>query len=280
MDLQYLLGFLYGSQSLKFTDPEKALFRVHKKSCKYIEKLLTQNKIQFTKKSNKFFKYISIETDIWKSFDLKLEDITIKGVFESRYRCTNSSGYLRSVNISLEQVIQYYQEPYDKIGLHFVKRTLNNKILKYKLNLEESVAPFKTRDSDSGYDLTLVKKIKVSEYGVEYYDTGVSFQCPNNHYLDLVPRSSILKSGYMLANSVGIIDHEYRGNVIVALVKLNPNVPDLVLPNRLVQVIPRQYSHMVTLSCQELQETERNDKGFGSSGNVKPNSETGDVVIV
>lgn len=127
--------------------------------------------------------------------------------------------------------------------------------------------PQKQRASDSGYDLTLIKKIKT--YGkVEFYDTCIKLQPAFGYYFDLVGRSSISKSGYMLANNVGIIDRTYRGTVIVPLIKIDDTQPDLELPSRLVQIIPRQIQHLepIEITEEELNQSERNTGGFGSSG--------------
>ena len=124
--------------------------------------------------------------------------------------------------------------------------------------------PSRAMNTDSGWDLHLLSKIK-EENGVEYYDTGIAVQCPQGYYLELVGRSSISKSGYMLANNVGIIDNGYRGNIIAALVKINPNMPDLKLPVRLVQIIPKKVVDSYFTECKELDETPRGAGGFGST---------------
>ena len=130
---------------------------------------------------------------------------------------------------------------------------------------EEAVPPTKNRFSDSGYDLTLIKKIK--EYnGVCYYDTGIAVEPPTGYYFEIVGRSSISKTGWMLANNVGIIDASYRGSIIVALVKVNNNVEEIQLPKRLVQLIPRRLHIFNALQVQKLTSTKRNEGGFGSSG--------------
>ena len=128
-------------------------------------------------------------------------------------------------------------------------------------------APHKQRASDSGYDLTLIKKIK-THGKVEFYDTCIKLQPEFGYYFDLVGRSSISKSGYMLANNVGIIDRTYRGTVIVPLIKIDDTQPDLELPSRLVQIIPRQIQHLepIEISEEELVSSERNIGGFGSTG--------------
>lgn len=138
---------------------------------------------------------------------------------------------------------------------------------KFSKTRKDAVIPFKERVSDSGYDLTLLEKI--NEVGViSFYDTGIKIEPPYGYYCDLVPRSSIVKSGYMMANGFGVIDRSYMGNIIIPLIKVDPNAPELLLPNRLVQIIPREIVHfeIIEVSLEELQKTHRNEGGFGTTG--------------
>jgi dUTP pyrophosphatase len=134
----------------------------------------------------------------------------------------------------------------------------------YVKTCDEAFAPSKSRTSDSGYDLHLIKKIKVVN-NVHYFDTGIKIRPELGYYFDLVGRSSISKTGWMLANNIGIIDNGYSNNIIVALVKINENSPELELPIKLVQLIPRPLIIMDAEEVDELDETERNDGGFGST---------------
>jgi len=125
--------------------------------------------------------------------------------------------------------------------------------------------PTKNKFTDSGYDLHLVSKIK-EEFGVHYFDTGITVEPSNGYYMEIVGRSSISKSGWMLANNVGIIDASYRGTIIVALIKVNPLAEDLKLPAKLVQMIPRQLLIQQPIEIEEINvDTSRGDGGFGSS---------------
>lgn len=136
----------------------------------------------------------------------------------------------------------------------------------FKKNLPEAVAPFKARTSDSGYDLTLVKKIKTVN-NLSYYDTGISVRPPMGFYFELVPRSSIVKSGYILANSVGIIDASYTGNIIVCLLKVDTLLPDIELPTRAVQLIPRKLHVLDFVESSTEFNTDRGDSGGLGSKN-------------
>ena len=138
-------------------------------------------------------------------------------------------------------------------------------MIHFKKTRCDAVAPFKKIKSDSGYDLTVLQRIKTIG-NVELYDTGIAVKPPSGYYFDLVPRSSIIKSGYILANSVGIIDADYRGSIKVPLIKIDDTKPNLETPIRLVQLIPRKIEHFEVLEVQELDDTVRGSNGFGSSG--------------
>lgn len=134
----------------------------------------------------------------------------------------------------------------------------------YELCDERATAPKKAYASDSGYDLSLIdvhKKIN----DITFYKTGVKVSPPNGYYFDLVARSSITKTGYILVNSVGIIDQSYRGEILVALKKIDNSFPDITLPCKLVQLIPRQWIHFEPIQCDNIDSTERGEGGFGST---------------
>lgn len=129
---------------------------------------------------------------------------------------------------------------------------------------KDAPIPFKERVSDSGYDLTLLSlEKKIGE--VELYDTGIKVTPQFGYYFDLVPRSSIIKSGYILANSIGIIDRTYLGAIKVPLIKVDKNAPDIELPNRLVQIVPRKINHFEFVEVENLEDTSRMSGGFGST---------------
>lgn len=136
---------------------------------------------------------------------------------------------------------------------------------KFKKTYENAVTPTKNLPTDSGYDLTLIKKVK--QVGkLEYYSTGICVEPSNGYYFELFPRSSIGKSGYILANSVGVIDYEYRGEIMACLIKFDETVEDLQLPIRLLQLIPKKIIDIEMKEVNELTDTSRGNSGFGSSG--------------
>ncbi len=127
--------------------------------------------------------------------------------------------------------------------------------------------PSKAKESDAGYDLTIIKVAKKFSNMTTLYDTGIQINVSHGFYAEVVPRSSLSKSGYMLANSIGIIDNSYRNNIFIALTKIDPDAPDLELPFRCCQLIFRKQINMIIQEVVEpFDKTTRNTGGFGSSG--------------
>jgi len=132
--------------------------------------------------------------------------------------------------------------------------------------LPNTVVPTKAHPSDVGYDLTIVAEHKKVNSVTTMYDTGLKVRVENGWYIEVVPRSSIIKSGYMLTNGQGIIDPSYQGNILVALTKVDPDAVPIELPYRGFQVILRRHHHAIWMEGTEI-ETTRKEGGFGSSGN-------------
>lgn len=151
-------------------------------------------------------------------------------------------------------------------GLSGGGSSLKNTHFKCVKTRKDAILPSKSRASDSGYDLTLLECIK-KVGDVEYYDTGIKIQPMYGWWLLLAPRSSFSKSGYMVANHIGILDRTYTGNIIVCLRKVDKTSPDLELPKRLMQIIPMPAVHVEFIEVEDLDETVRGSGSFGSSGN-------------
>lgn len=130
-----------------------------------------------------------------------------------------------------------------------------------------AIVPSKAKESDAGYDLTIISKAKQLTKTTALYDTGIKIKIDHGYYAEVVPRSSISKSGYMLANSIGIIDNSYNGNIYIALAKIDESMPDIEFPFRCAQLIFRKQVNVCMHETSEMfEETARGEGGFGSSG--------------
>jgi deoxyuridine 5'-triphosphate nucleotidohydrolase len=86
------------------------------------------------------------------------------------------------------------------------------------------------------------------------------------HYT-LEPRSSIFKTGFIMANTRGIIDKSYRGELKAPLITVGKNVAKLEAGTRLFQILAPNLGHIETVVyVDSLDSTLRGEGGFGSTG--------------
>jgi dUTP pyrophosphatase len=166
--------------------------------------------------------------------------------------------------------------------------------LKTKVTLlsEKAVVPTRSHEKDTGYDITFTGVHKTVD-DVIFFSTGLSLEPPSGYYFEVVPRSSISKLPLSMANGIGVIDENYRGELLIP-VRIHHNmedfsgfgiryaqgivsifgsrpqtmsaVADQIMMNkpRLFQAILRKRNNC-DFVVEEISETERGDGGFGST---------------
>lgn len=127
--------------------------------------------------------------------------------------------------------------------------------------------PTQAYEGDAGWDLYAVDKRVVDEgdFGYIEYGTGWAFEIPEGHVGLLYPRSSISKTGMILANSVGVCDSLFRGEVTFRF-KPIPNTKHYDIGDKIGQMIVMPYPKVTFQEVDELSQSERNENGYGSSG--------------
>lgn len=138
--------------------------------------------------------------------------------------------------------------------------------IKFVRRHNEAVIPSRANPTDIGLDLVAIKEHKVLPSGVVLFDTGIAVTPPEGYYIEILPRSSMSKSGWILANCVGTIDPLYTGNLFIALARVNHEAPAPELPFCLCQMVLRKAEYADMEEVKELDDTERGDGGFGSTG--------------
>ena len=137
-----------------------------------------------------------------------------------------------------------------------------------KLNDKARIPTYGTEFS-AGADLyaLLDAPITIKPNEVAMIKTGLSMEIPENYAGFIYPRSGMsVKRGLAPANKVGVIDSDYRGEIMVALLN-HSNVPQTVEDGeRTAQIIIAPYIHADFVIADELQETVRGEGGFGSTG--------------
>lgn len=121
----------------------------------------------------------------------------------------------------------------------------------------------------AGYDLYVdTDREVVVEPGetVPFY-TGLAVEIPDGYCGKIYSRSGLsTRYGLRLANGVGVVDSDYRGNVGVPLHN-DGDKPVTVVPHeRVAQLVIERCPDVVFYETEELTKTERGDGGFGSSG--------------
>lgn len=129
--------------------------------------------------------------------------------------------------------------------------------------------PHHAHTGDAGLDLTSREGILIPPHSIKTVKTGVHVEIPNGCVGLLFPRSSCAKRGVTLANSVGVIDSGYRGEIHLQLYNLNPDDDIRIMRGeRLCQLVIVPFMPCECVGVRELGETERGDDGLGSTGSM------------
>ena len=97
--------------------------------------------------------------------------------------------------------------------------------------------------------------------------TGIAMQIPDGLAGMIFARSGIaLKRGFAPAIKVGVIDSDYRGEIMVALHNHSDIVQEIAAGERIAQLVIMPYLKADFIECESLDETERAAGGFGSTG--------------
>jgi dUTP pyrophosphatase len=160
------------------------------------------------------------------------------------------------------------------VGKWFPNYKLNYKkdldlTVKFRKLVSEAVTPEYAQNGDAGLDLTATS-FRFSDTFMEY-GTGIAVEIPSGHVGLLFPRSSITKapSGVSLKNSVGVIDSNYRGEILVRFEKpthetyVENYIP--VVGEKVAQLLIVPYPTIQFEEVIELSDTNRGDGGFGST---------------
>ena len=129
--------------------------------------------------------------------------------------------------------------------------------------------PKRGHETDAGIDLTAMF-VEQKRPDVFFFDTGISVQMSDGYYVEIVPRSSITKTDFILANSVGIIDPDYRGRIFIPLRYVGSDdaikAAERLLLKRIAQMLVRKLESCQIEIVESLENTVRGKGGFGSTG--------------
>lgn len=137
--------------------------------------------------------------------------------------------------------------------------------IKFKKLCAEAVMPTKAHQSDAGADLVATSKKWDDEKQCWIYGTGIATEIPEGYVGLVFPRSSIRKYGLALANSIGVIDSGYRGEIMCSF-KPTGSCPTYNIGDKVAQMIIMPYPTVNYVEVTELSDSERGEGGHGSTG--------------
>lgn len=159
-------------------------------------------------------------------------------------------------------------------------------ILVKKLD-ENAKLPTRGSIDAAGYDLYALESVEVPVSGSTFVRTGLAIEIPEGYFGAIYARSGLAcKNGIRPANCVGIIDSDFRGEVLVCLhndsfnIKLGrdekenkftivemKNDPFVInAGDRIAQLVVQRYATLNFVEVDELNDSSRGEGGFGSTG--------------
>lgn len=140
-------------------------------------------------------------------------------------------------------------------------------ILEVKRINPDAELPARAHATDAGFDLTSPATVTVGVGATVRIPSGIAIALPSGTVGLVYPRSGLgIKHGIVLANTVGVIDQDYRGEIILA-VRNQGNKPYTIhAGDRVAQMIVTPYMAPLVTEVEALGTTVRGINGLGSTG--------------
>ena len=138
-----------------------------------------------------------------------------------------------------------------------------------KLLTDTAYFPCNQSAGAAGYDLyaDIIDPIAIAPHQTLKIHTGIALALPDGTAGLILPRSGLAtKEGLRPANTPGLIDSDYRGEIIVALHNDTEERKIIHKGDRIAQLMVIPYFSVDFLEVKELDETDRGSSGFGSTG--------------
>lgn len=123
-------------------------------------------------------------------------------------------------------------------------------------------------EGDAGLDLRSNEDVVLAPFERRLVGTGLAIAIPDGYAGFVQPRSGLaLKKGLSMANTPGLVDARYRGELKVCAINLDANEPIVISKGeRIAQLVVQRVPQVYLREVEQLDETDRGEGGFGSSG--------------
>lgn len=201
---------------------------------------------------------------IEKFNEIKQQMDILKGLQENvnEIDMSNPEALLESMGVSMEDMENHFLQMNNQIEFE--------KIPLYYVNDSENKEPEYAYESDSGFDLRSTEEIWIQANDRKLIPTGLRFDIPEGYEIQVRSKSGLaLKQGLMVLNSPGTVDSGYQGEVKVIMFNTTNERVKIEKGQKIAQAVlcPVMCGQWVNLvKVEEIEEKDRNDKGFGSTG--------------
>jgi dUTP pyrophosphatase len=132
---------------------------------------------------------------------------------------------------------------------------------------EDAVLPERAYAGDAGLDLAACERHELGPGERATVGTGLAVAIPAGYAGFVQPRSGLAaRHGLTVVNSPGLVDSGYRGEIRVVLLNTDVREPFVVEPGmRIAQLVVLPVPELDPVAVEELPESERGVRGFGSS---------------
>lgn len=150
-------------------------------------------------------------------------------------------------------------------------QVINTFRVEMKKLTENAKTPTRGSVEAAGYDLYAdlkgAEELTIPAHSTKLVGTGLAMKLPQGTFLGIYPRSGLAtKRGLRPANTVGVVDSDYRGEIMVALHNDTEEEQTITDGERIAQGILQSYMPISFDEVDELSETARGYGSFGSTG--------------
>ena len=147
-----------------------------------------------------------------------------------------------------------------------LRRSVLIKLQVKKLNNLAQIPAYQSEEA-AGFDLHSVNDVIIKPNERKLIGTGLAFDIPKGYEIQIRPRSGLAyKHGITVLNTPGTIDSDYRGEIKVLLINHSDEEFEIKVGERIAQAVIQEVIQATFEEVDELNDTDRGEKGFGSTG--------------
>ncbi len=137
--------------------------------------------------------------------------------------------------------------------------------LKVKKVHSDAKLPHYANAHDAGMDLFALEEVIVKKGEIARIRTGISLEIPEG-YVGLCWDKSGLSMNHGIKTLAGVIDSGFRGELVVAVINLGNEDYTFEKGHKVMQMLVQKIETVEIEEAEELSDSDRGEKGFGSSG--------------